>query len=796
VPPGLSLVALIDGRSEPMCCPGCQAVAETIVTYGLENYYHYRTGVARKPEELLPADLLRYEIYDDQQFQSGFTETISAGQRAVHLLLEDIVCPACTWLIESRLTRLPGMVEVKVNYTSHRATITWREDQLTLGGILRTIHDLGYRAYPHDPKLGQSALEYERKQQLRRLGLAGLLGMQVMMFAIAIYVGDWSGMETAYKQYFNWICLMLSTPVMLYSAAPFFIRAWRDLRILRPGMDVPVALGLAIAYGGSVRATITGAGPVYYDSVVMFVFLLLTARYFEFMARQRATRHYDDASRIVPAIATRLDQTDGEVRPAPVPVAKLRPGDRLLVKPGETIAADGRLITGATTIDESILTGEGQPVKKIAGDPISGGSTNIDTPIEVEVVRVGRDTVLAHILQLAAAGQQEKTAITRLTNRVATVFVIGVLLLAVAVAAYWWWIDPAMAVPVTISLLVITCPCALSLATPVAVTAATSRLLGRGLVIINPDALELLNRATHFIFDKTGTLTEGRLRVHDVRVHAGSDRELSLARAAALESRSEHPVARAILEYSGRAPPATAQQVVNYPGSGITGVIAGMRYYLGTAEFVQQQAGVAIEHLPPDGQPVMTPIVLADTTGVQCVFLLADALRPGAEKLIADLQLDHRQVVLLSGDAVEVVRSTAAALGIRDYHGRMTPAAKLEQVAVLATQGVITAVIGDGINDAPVLARAHVSIAMGAGVDIAKLHADMILLSNNLDVLNEAVALAARTRRIIRQNIGWAIAYNLLAIPIAASGLVPPWLAAIGMSLSSLIVVGNSIRLS
>ncbi|MBF8270229.1 MAG: cation transporter [Gammaproteobacteria bacterium] len=495
VPPELSLSVLIGGRSEPMCCAGCQAVADTIVAYGLENFYRYRTGVSRKPEDLLPADLLRYEIYDDQQFQSGFTEAATAGRRSVHLLLEDIVCPACAWLIESRLTRLPGIVEVQVNYTSNRAAITWQEDRLTLGGILKNIHDLGYRAYPYDPVRGQFSLENERKQHLRRLGLAGLLGMQVMMFAIAIYVGDWSGMEAEYKNYFNWICLLLTTPVMVYSARPFFTRTWRDLRIFRPGMDVPVALGLTIAYGSSLWATIAGTGPVYYDSVVMFVFLLLTARYFEFMARKRATQHYDTASRIIPAVATRLEIHDGHTRQVVVPVARLQPGDRLLVKPGETISADGMIINGTSTVDESIISGESLPVQKNAGDQLIGGSTNIDSPIEMEITRIGEDTVLANILQLARVGQQDKAAITRMTNRVATWFVIAVLLLAAAVAAWWWTIDPAMAIPVTISLLVITCPCALSLATPVAVTAATSRLMSRGLVIINNNALEILNRS-------------------------------------------------------------------------------------------------------------------------------------------------------------------------------------------------------------------------------------------------------------------------------------------------------------
>jgi Cu2+-exporting ATPase len=795
VPRELSLSVVIDGVREPMCCAGCQAVAETIIGYGLGNFYRFRTGASAKPEALAPADLFKFEIYDDRQFQSTFTTAAADGSRTAHLLLEGVVCPACAWLIESRLQRLSGLADVKVNYAAHRAAVTWREDQLTLGGILRTIHDLGYRAYPYDPGRAQLSLESERKAHLRRLGLAGLLGMQVMMFAIAVYVGDWTGMEAEYKSFFNWIGLLLTTPVMLYSARPFFDRAARDLKLLRPGMDVPVALGLLVAYGSSIVTTIAGTGPVYYDSVVMFVFLLLTARYFEFLARQRAMRHYDAASRIIPAVATRLDSQEDEARLTPVPVAKLKPGDRVLVKPGESICADGTIVQGSTTVDEAIITGEHLPVKKSVADPVIGGTTNLDSPIQVAITRIGPETVLAHVLKLAAAGQEVKPAVTRLTNRIATGFVIAVLLLAAIVALYWWRIDPARAVPVTIAVLVITCPCALSLATPVALTAAAGRLMSRGLVMVNNDALEVLNRATHFILDKTGTLTTGKLKVREIRMQPGGERERCLAAAAALESHSEHPIAKAILAAGDRAPSLLAGQVDNYPGRGIRGVVEGRCYYLGTEDFIREQTGHTAEP-GATAAPLITRIVLADQTGIQCDFLLADELRPGARELISALHSGYHATLLLSGDAPEVVQSVAAELGITTFHARMTPAQKLERVEALIREGAVIIVIGDGINDAPVLARAHLSIAMGAGVDVAKLHADMILLNNDLDVLRAAVDLAGRTSRIIRQNLGWAIAYNLLAIPVAVTGLVAPWLAAVGMSLSSLIVAGNSMRLN
>ena len=796
VPQSLSLSVMINGKPEPMCCAGCQAVAETIVAYGLENFYRYRTGASRKPEQLVPEELLKFEIYDDKQFQSTFTEQAGDNSRSVHLVLEDVVCPACTWLIETRLSRLPGLEEVKVNYASNRAELTWREDQTSLGTILKTIQDLGYRAYPYDADRGLHVLEAERKSQLRRLGLAGLLGMQVMMLSIAIYTGGWTGMEIEYKYFFYWICLILTTPVMLYSAGPFFIRAWRDLRMLRTGMDVPVSLGLTIAYASSVWTTITGTGHVYYDSVVMFVFLLLTARYFEFLARRRAMQHYDEASRIIPAVATRLEYRDGDYCQVPVAVAKLKPGDRLLVKPGETISADGVIVTGTTAVDESIITGESMPVKKNNGEQVIGGSTNIDSPIQVDISRIGKDTVLANILKLADTGRQEKAVITQLSNRIASWFVFSVLLLAAAVACYWWQVDRSMWIPVTISLLVITCPCALSLATPVAVTSATTWLMSRGLVVINNDALEILNRASHFIFDKTGTLTEGKLRVHDTHILAGTGAAECLAIAAALEHHSEHPVARAILDYSSAVQPLTAERVVNYPGRGIEGVIEGSHYYLGTEEFIHDQTGIAAAPGSAQDTDINTSILLADSERIYCCFRLIDNIRPGAIDLIGGLIRTGREVLLLSGDSGGAVRHVAETLGIKKYFDRMNPAQKLAKVAELVEHNCITAAIGDGINDAPVLAKAHVSVAMGAGVDVAKLYGDMILLNSNLQVLNDAVVHAARTARIIRQNIYWAIAYNLLAIPIAATGLVAPWEAAIGMSLSSLVVIGNSMRLA
>jgi len=792
VPAGVNLFVTIEGMQQPVCCPGCRAVAQTILDYGLEGFYKYRTGTSLKPEAPPPDTEAGLRVYDDPQFQETFVEPREELRRA-SLILEDIVCPACTWLIESRLGRMAGIKNVNVNYSAGQASVTWDPATLCLSEILKVIHSLGYRAWPFHPDTRRSVLDQERNALLRRIGLAGLLGIQVMMISVALYFGDWTGMDSGYRGFFYWICLLLTVPVLFYSAGGFFLRAWRDLRIPRTGMDVPVALGLTIAFVGSARATLSGEGHVYYDSIVMFVFLLLTARYLEFGARRQALRHYDKLLRIIPATATRLQADAGVDREETVAVTHLELGDRLLVRPGETIAADGTIMTGKTHIDEAIITGESLPVTKSAGARVIGGSTNIESPIQVSVDRLGANTLLSGILRLVDQGRRDRPRISKLTDRISSIFVFAVILLAAAIGIFWWHADRAMWLPVTVAVLVITCPCALSLATPVALTCAHTALMQQGVAAAGENVLEILQRASCVVFDKTGTLTRGQPVLREVRCLSDSGRDQCLEIAATLEKNSEHPLAAAIQAALGQRMAGDAADVSNHPGHGISGMLSGRRYYLGSGEYIRVCTGHTLP-VAPDSDTPASRVVLADEREIICIFLFNDELRAGAHALIDTLKHRGKHILLLSGDSHAAVRQAADTLGIRDYRWRLLPEQKLEIVNELIKAGELVVFIGDGVNDAPVLACAHASVAMGRGVDVAKLNADMILLNNNLDTLAHAFILAAETSSVIRQNLVWALAYNLLALPVAAAGLVAPWQAAVGMSLSSLAVVANSLR--
>ena len=587
--------------------------------------------------------------------------------------------------------------------------------------------------------------------------------------------------------------LLLTLPVLLYSAQPFFKGAWNDLKHLRAGMDVPVVLGILGAFSASVWTTFTHEGAVYYDSVTMFVFFLLASRYFELRARTRAAAAAETLVRAVPATAIRLVEHGAEET---VPVAELKPGDTVRVRPGETVPADGTVIAGRSSVDESLLTGESLPLAKAAGARVVGGSINVESPLTLRVTQVGPDTVLSSILRLLDRAQTEKPRLAQLADRAAAGFTVAVLVVAALTALYWWQHDASRWLPITVAVLVITCPCALSLATPTALTAATGQLTRLGLLVTRGHALETLARATHFVFDKTGTLTVGRPRLLETRTFSTPGREDCLRIAAALERHSEHPLAFALCEAAGDATvPAT--DVINTPGAGLRGTVAAETYYIGTPDFIREQTShrpdaAALEAMRAAGGPV---VLLASPQALLAAFVFGDALRSQARELVDALKQQGKKVLLLTGDHAQAARRVADELGIENIAWDLKPADKLARVDALQKNGAVVAMVGDGVNDAPVLAGASVSIAIGGAADVAAASADMILLSPRLDTLGRGLATADRTLRVIRQNLGWALAYNLVAVPAAVLGYVTPWLAALGMSLSSLLVVANSLRL-
>jgi len=797
VPPNLDLRVEIMGAEQPMCCYGCQAVARAIIAAGHGDFYRYRTDKAPTGRELVPDFIEQTRVYDHPDVQKSFVRVEQGNLREAALIMEGITCAACIWLNERHIAQLPGVVEAQINYATHRAQIRWDESRIRLSEILQAIRAIGYSAHPYDPLRQQAAYERERRTHLRRLGVAGVMGMQVMMFSVTLYVGAWSGMEAGFRTFFRWIELGLTLPVLLYAAAPFLHGAWRDLRNVRIGMDVPVSLGILVAFGGSLHATWTGRGEVYYDSVTMFVFFLLVSRYFEMMARRRGADMAESLNQALPAMATRLSILDGRERHEVVPVARLEPGDRVLVKPGEAIPADGRIETGVSSVNEALLTGESTPLPKTTGDDVIGGSINIESPLRLLVTRVGVETVLAQIMRLLERAQTEKPAITRLADRTAAWFVGGVLLLAGLVGLYWWQAEPSAWMPIVVSVLVVTCPCALSLATPTAISAATGAMLAGGLLSARGNRLETLARCTHVVFDKTGTLTRGEPAVTAVHPLSGLDRADILRLAAALESQSEHPLGKSIARiFAGELP--AVGDLTNHPGAGVSATIDGVRYFIGSRDFIARHCAQPIDLPEPDTtqEPAGIAVLLADEKTLHAAIILHDQTRPDARATVAALRQAGIQVILMSGDHPPSVRQVAGEAGIETCFAAMKPQDKLERVQALQRDGAIVAMVGDGINDAPVLAAADVSIAMHGAAQISHASADMVLLSEQLLTLADGLRIARQAMRIVRQNLAWALAYNLIALPAAALGYVAPWMAAIGMSSSSLLVVLNALRLT
>lgn len=780
VPAGLQLEAVVLGRPRRFCCSGCQAVASTIVESGLEDYYRDRDSKADAPAAMPAALQQSLQAWDHPAAQQEFV-TQEGDAAGTELSLENLNCAACAWLIEKRLQQTEGVLQATVNLSTHRLHLQWDKSRTALSTLLSTLAGIGYRAHPFRSDAHAEQLREESRTLLKRLAVAGLGMMQVMMYAGSLYVGAWTGIEAEYRNYLNWISLLITLPVFFYSGAPFFRSAGIALKNRRLNMDVPVSLALVTAFVASVIATLRQQGDTYFDSVTMFIFFLLTSHFLETRARQKAGDTVAGLAALAPALATRVDANGNEEI---IAAGELAVGDRLLVKPGETVPADGVVLEGRSAVSEALLTGEPLPLPKKAGDAVLGGSLNSEGSLLLRVDRVAEDSTLGTLNKLLNRALAEKPQLAQRADAVAQVFVGLVLVFSLIVFGIWWQLDSfAHAFWITLAVLVATCPCALSLATPVAITSATSTLAGRGFLISRGHVLENLAQATHIVFDKTGTLTTGELRIEKSEVLRG-ERDSALDIACALEQRSEHPVARAFQGLQRRYLP-TVDALEHEAGAGVSGVIAGRRYRLGHARFA----------LGADSDADADRLWLADADGALASFRLSDTLRPEAAPVIKALQARGLQTWLLSGDHAQTPYRMGRDLGMQEVRGGLSPADKREQVRALQQGGAIVVMVGDGVNDAPVLAQAHLSVAMASGTDLAQLTADSLLLRDDLRTLVLARDTARRCGRIVRQNLGWALVYNLAALPLAAVGLLPPWAAALGMSASSLIVVGNALRL-
>ncbi len=791
VPPGSDYSLTVEGVPRAMCCRGCQAVAQAIVDGGLADYYRNRTSPAPTGQELIPDILQELELYDRPELQERFVETEGDNVREAPLILEGITCAACIWLNERHVSSLPGVIDFSVNYATHRARVKWDQSRIHLSDILRAVAAIGYVAHPFDASRQQEIADRERRAALRRLAVAGIGAMQVMMFAVALYLGAWSGIDPTIERFLRWVSLLVATPVVLYAARPFFLSAWRDVKRRQAGMDVPVALAIGGAYLASAWATASGEGEVYFDSVSMFTFFLLTGRYLEMAARQRAAAAGESLVKLLPVTAHRLE--NGE--PVPVPVTDLVPGDRVQIRPGETVPADGTVLEGISTVDESLLTGESLPLARRSGDHLVGGTVNVESPLIMSVDKVGQDTVVAAIVRLLDRAQTQKPRVAQIADRIAGWFVLALLVTATLVYLWWHSHSPEDAFWITLSVLVVTCPCALSLATPAAVTAATGTLTRAGLLTTRGRALEALAQATHIIFDKTGTLTQGQLSVREAVTYRGTGRDHALGLAAAVEAASEHPVARALIHAAPAQITPGAKEVQATPGQGMEGSIGARRYRVGRPEFVAALADAARPAIPPGWNRGGTVVAVGDEEGILALFELGDTLRPAAAASIESLRALGLQVWLLSGDGQAAVEAVARETRVDHARWGLTPDDKLDAVRRLQSGDAVVAMVGDGVNDAPVLAGAQVSIAMGQSTELAQASADMVLLSEHLPHIADGIAMARRMLRVIRQNLLWALLYNAVALPLAVAGHVAPWMAAIGMSASSLLVVLNALRL-
>ncbi|MCV2220443.1 heavy metal translocating P-type ATPase [Pseudomonas mercuritolerans] len=784
VPSGSRFTAVVLGQAREFCCPGCQAVAEAIVAGGLESYYQHRSEASANPEAL-PVQLTdELALYDRADVQQPFVR--HEGDLAeTTLLMEGISCAACGWLIEKHLRTLPAVAEARLNLSNQRLHVRWADAQLPLSQILAELRHIGYAAHPYQADRASEQLASENRLALRQLGVAGLLWFQAMMATMATWPEFNIDLSPELHTILRWVALFLTTPIVFYSCAPFFKGAMRDLRTRHLTMDVSVSLAIGSAYIAGIWTSITGVGELYFDAVGMFALFLLAGRYLERRARERTAAATAQLVNLLPASCLRLDNNGQSER---ILLSELRVGERILVQPGSILPADGKIIDGQSSIDESLLTGEYLPQPRTLGDAVTAGTLNVEGALTVQVQALGQDTRLSAIVRLLDRAQAEKPRLAEIADRAAQWFLLLSLIAAAVIGLLWWQLDSARAFWIVLAMLVATCPCALSLATPTALTAATGTLHKLGLLLTRGHVLEGLNQIDTVIFDKTGTLTEGRLVLRSIRPLGALDSEQCLSLAAALENRSEHPIARAF----GRAPLA-ADDVQSTPGLGLEGVVGEQRLRIGQAEFACALSGAALPSMPDEaGQWLL----LADTHGPLAWLVLDDRLRDDAPALLAACKARGWRTLLLSGDSSPMVASVAAELGIDEARGGLRPDDKLQVLQQLHKEGRKVLMLGDGVNDVPVLAAADISVAMGSATDLAKTSADAVLLSNRLDALVQAFTLARRTRRVIIENLLWAALYNGLMLPFAALGWITPVWAAVGMSISSLTVVLNALRLT
>ena len=894
--------AEILGQAREMCCMGCQLAAQSIVEAGLEQYYLDRSEINRTAS--LPTQLTRLEAYDNDEIKSQFVYA-QDGLSVAELSVNNLRCAACTWLIESRLDELEGISKCQVNLTNQRMRVIWDETKLPISRILAVINEIGYEAKPYRQDTHEAMLARHTNQMLLRLGIAALGSMQAMMYAVAIYFGEYSDMLVFQRDFLRWVSLFVSTPVFFYAGLPFFTSAWSAIRARQVNMDVPVSIALVVTFFASLYATVTGQGETYYDSVSMFIFFLLAGRYIEHNARLKAATMANDLVVVEPVLVQKiaedkeaaehilqqlaqneLDNTakgasaqtddlivnkeaqnvaptaikstpdfmnsmDANVRTLTLRIAQdwqqaagqraktlksqqlpeekhmvtahsLQVGDIILIEAGSEIISDGVLLSTTATVSQSLLTGEGDLIIKTQGDYIVGGAQNDSQPFEMLVTALPEDSQIGLIDRLMNRAMSEKPKLAQQADKLARWFVARILVLSVFVFIGWYLVDPSQAIWATVAVLVATCPCALSLATPIALTVATNRLASYGFLTTRGHTLQTLAEITHVAFDKTGTLTYGKPNLlnielikpaiqsptHDLGLAEQKDEILAIA--AALEVGSRHPIAHALLTAAYQLHLPATQDLQHYPAGGIQALIDGIAYRIGHVDFALDRLNnndnnhaTANNDLTIDlvAQRASSAVVLScqtkdsETWQALACFYFNDKVRDNAKTMLDKLKELGIESIMLTGDPSPQARVMAESLGMQHAYNGLSPMDKVNHIQQLQAKGAIVLMVGDGINDAPVLAAADVSTSIAGAADLAQVSSDSIILNGQIEAITAAKRIANKTENIIKQNFRWALTYNSIVLIPAALGYVPPWLAAIGMSLSSLLVVLNALRL-
>jgi Cu2+-exporting ATPase len=785
---------VLDGSCHAVCCIGCQTVAKTIIDQQLGDYYRHRelsraTGPSLPPNiniEVTAAS--HWQAYDDKDVQSAFVRSKNAQENETELVIDGLTCAACVWLLNQHLSKQPGILHFNVNLTTQRAYVHWQPNIIKLSQILAAIDSIGYQPGPYQASAAAQRKAKDKRQTILRIGIAGLGAAQVMMLSFGMYAGMAQGMQLNYMHFIRWAALVLSTPVVLYSAAPFFHAAWRALKNRHLVMDVPVALAIGAAYIASVWATVMQTGAVYYDSVTMFTFLLLLGRFVESTARYHAGHAGNELHQLLPPVCDRLVNKQYEQ----IAISKLAQDDIVRVLPGATIPADGVLIEGASSINEAALTGEFMPVNKAVGDQLTAGTVNVTTSLLMRVTKTQDNSRLQQILSMVQQAHSFRPKLSTSADKVAHYFVLAVLIIAATVYAGWYFLEPDQAFWITLSVLVITCPCALSLATPTATAVATASLRRQGILMTREDALEQIAKADTIVFDKTGTLTTGAMSLQTTQTLGHMSALACRLLAARMEQESEHPISRAFRHLDGSAFELT--NITNHPSEGMSAYWPEQQQdlRLGSAEFVSQLGSWQAPQRPC-GEGVW--LLLGSTKEALAWLHISDAKRPQLNTVMQQLKALNMELCILSGDHSDNVAGLAAELGVDAWRAGQTPAQKLAYIQAQQQQGKTVLMVGDGINDAPVMAAADASLAMASGTDLSKASAPAMLLRDHLGLIAILIKKSRHTRRIMVQNLFWALFYNLLALPLAAMGMVPPWGAATGMSFSSLLVVLNATRL-